>query len=70
MESGVLDKGDIQKVQGRGPPGQVWEPLLNIQDFLFFFMHHHVPLGVPYYRATNSVILHNTYHAREIVPMI
>ncbi len=25
---GVLDKRDIQKVQGRGPPGQVWEPLL------------------------------------------
>ncbi len=28
MESGVLDKGDIQKMQGRGPPGQVWEDIL------------------------------------------
>ncbi len=24
-ESGVLDKRDIQNVQGSGPPGQVWE---------------------------------------------
>ncbi len=24
---GVLDKGDIEKMQARSPPGQVWEAL-------------------------------------------
>ncbi len=28
----MLDKGDIQKVQGRGPPGQVWGPLRHNQQ--------------------------------------
>ncbi len=30
VKSGVIDEGDIQNVQGGGPPGQLWEPLVCI----------------------------------------
>ncbi len=34
MESGLLDKGDIETVQGRGPPGQVWDRCPRLPEFI------------------------------------
>ncbi len=42
MESGVLDKTDMQKIQG-GRPGQVWE--MQSQFYIMLIIKHSVKYG-------------------------